>query len=178
MNAPETTPETYTEFISLLTTHQMALRSFIVSLMPGSPDVNDLLQETNVTLWKKMTSFEPGSNFKAWAFTIARYEVQNFRRKAVNKKQRQLDDTLLDLIASEAESMEDQTDNRIYALQSCLENLSKKQRKLILERYNKGTSLAKFARKTNQSADSLRVTLFRVRNTLRNCVTSKLNLAK
>lgn len=178
MNAPQTSPEAYTEFISLLTQHQMALRSFIVSLIPGSPDVNDLLQETNITLWKKMSSFEPGTNFKAWAFTVARFEVKNFQRKAVNKKQRQLDDTLIDIIANEAESTEDHTDNRIHALQNCLEGLSKEQQKLIIERYSKGTSLAQFARRTNQSADSLRVTLFRVRKALKNCVSSKLNLAK
>lgn len=178
MNVPQITPEAYTEFISMLTKHQMALRSFIVSLMPGSPDVNDLLQETNVTIWKKMNTFEPGTNFKAWAFTIARYEVQNYRQKAVNKKQRQLDDTLLDLIASEAEITEDQTDRRLFALQNCLNILSPEQRKLVIARYSKGTSLAQFARKTNQNADSLRATLFRVRTALRNCVHTKLGTAQ
>ncbi|MFT5633595.1 MAG: RNA polymerase sigma-70 factor (ECF subfamily) [Rubritalea sp.] len=38
-------------FIKLLTEHQANLRAFIVSLMPGSPDVADVLQETNVILW-------------------------------------------------------------------------------------------------------------------------------
>ena len=38
-------------FIKLLTEHQANLRAFIVSLMPGSPDVADVLQETNVIPW-------------------------------------------------------------------------------------------------------------------------------
>lgn len=73
------------EFIKLLTGHQSALRAFIVSLMPGSPDVQDVLQDTNVVIWEKMDSFEPGTNFKAWVFTIARNMV-----KAQLKKNRQL----------------------------------------------------------------------------------------
>ncbi len=44
-------PKELQAFIKLLTEHQASLRAFIVSLMPGSPDVADVadvLQETNV----------------------------------------------------------------------------------------------------------------------------------
>mgnify|MGYP000113776971 CR=1 FL=1 len=35
--------------------------------MPGMDGVDDVLQETNVVLWEKRATFEPGTNFRAWA---------------------------------------------------------------------------------------------------------------
>ncbi|MFM1560763.1 MAG: hypothetical protein ACKJSK_15730 [Roseibacillus sp.] len=40
-------------YVKLMTEHQGNLRAFIVSLMPGSPDVGDVLQESNAALWEK-----------------------------------------------------------------------------------------------------------------------------
>ncbi len=40
--------------------------------MPGSHDIDDVLQDTNVVLWEKMEQFELGSNFQTWAFAVAR----------------------------------------------------------------------------------------------------------
>jgi DNA-directed RNA polymerase specialized sigma24 family protein len=40
------------EFVSQLTASQGRMRAFIVTLMPGSSDVGDVLQETNLALWK------------------------------------------------------------------------------------------------------------------------------
>jgi len=33
------------------------MRSYIISLLPGSPDVRDVLQEVNIVLWEKMNDF-------------------------------------------------------------------------------------------------------------------------
>jgi DNA-directed RNA polymerase specialized sigma24 family protein len=67
------------EFVRELTVSQGRIRAFIVSLMPGSPDVGDVLQETNLSLWKSRERFQPNTNFIAWAFTIARLEVLHQR---------------------------------------------------------------------------------------------------
>ncbi len=36
------------EFVGLLTSHQDALRSYIITQIPGSSDVPDILQEVNI----------------------------------------------------------------------------------------------------------------------------------
>jgi len=46
-------PHITQEFVSLLTDHQEVMRSYIISLIPGSPDVRDVLQEVNIVLWEK-----------------------------------------------------------------------------------------------------------------------------
>ena len=73
------------EFVSELTASQGRVRAFIVTLMPGSPDVADVVQETNLRLWKSQARYRPGSNFLAWAFTVARLEVLHHRTRAIHQ---------------------------------------------------------------------------------------------
>jgi len=48
------------------------LRAFALSLT-GDPTVaNDLVQDTLLKAWTNSTKFDPGTNFKAWLFTILR----------------------------------------------------------------------------------------------------------
>jgi hypothetical protein len=58
-----------------------AIGAYIRSLLPMYSDHMDILQEVNVTLWRKMEEFQAGTNFKAWAFATARYHVMSARRK-------------------------------------------------------------------------------------------------
>jgi len=64
------------DFVKLLLEQQAALRAYIVSLMPGSDDVEDVLQNTNVVVWEKMEQFTQGTEFRAWLFAIARNMVK------------------------------------------------------------------------------------------------------
>lgn len=85
MNHPMTPEDSDTpnDFIHEVTRYQSAIAAYIRSLLPTHPDYMDILQEVNVTLWKKRDKYQPGSNFKAWAFSTARYHVMNARRKMI-----------------------------------------------------------------------------------------------
>lgn len=74
------------ELVRELTAGQGRLRGFFVSLMPGSPDIGDVLQETNLTMWNSGSRYPPDSNFMAWAFTIAGLEVLHHRTRAKRQK--------------------------------------------------------------------------------------------
>ena len=69
------------EFVRELTEHQAALRAFVGYLMSGTKDVADIVQEVNLLLWEKRKQFRPGTNFRAWSFTVARYLVLENRRR-------------------------------------------------------------------------------------------------
>jgi Sigma-70 region 2 len=74
-------------FVTQLTVHQLALNLYVCSLLPGNPAVCDVLQQTNANLWEKRSEFRVGTNFKAWSFSVARYEVLNHRKsQARNSK--------------------------------------------------------------------------------------------
>ena len=58
-----------------------SLRAFAVSLTQNADKADDLVQETLVKAWDKHESFQPGTNLKAWLFTILRNEFYSQVRK-------------------------------------------------------------------------------------------------
>ena len=58
-----------------------ACRAFGVSLSQNADKADDLVQETLVKAWDKHESFQPGTNLKAWLFTILRNEFYSQMRK-------------------------------------------------------------------------------------------------
>ncbi len=171
-------PHITQEFVSLLTDHQEVMRSYIISLIPGSPDVRDVLQEVNIVLWEKMNDFESGSNFGAWACTVAYYKVLDYRKKQKRNGFLVFDDELCRSLAQEAESRQPSAlEGKRRALEQCLAQLSEKNRKLLEARYDSSRGdMAQVSQASGRSRASLRVTLSRLRATLRNCITKRINL--
>lgn len=157
------------EFVQHLTANQTRIHAFIVTLMPGSPDVGDVLQETNLTLWQSRSRFRPGSNFLAWAFSIARFQVLTQNKRDKRHKHVHLSSQLLDLLADEVPT---ERDHQAYlrALESCKAKLTETQRELIDARYQPGHSLESLAQQTGRKASALRVALMRIRLALRECI--------
>src|SRR5215210_1323902 len=60
---------------SLFVQHLPALRGFVLSLISDFSLVDDVVQETFLVVTAKAASFQRGTNFRAWAWTIARYKV-------------------------------------------------------------------------------------------------------
>ena len=160
-------------YVSLMTKHQANLRAFIVSLMPGSQDVEDVLQDTNAVLWQKRAHFEHGTNFIAWAFKIARYEVMGQRHRSKRDKLLVFTDQLVDILA-EMEPFEESGEEVLSALDGCLAKLSDQERDLVAARYTQGKSLKKHAAQVGRSPGGLRVALLRLRAGLKDCIKTTL----
>src|SRR5258705_7869829 len=58
------------------------LRAFARSLSGRHEGADDLAQETLVKAWQSRSSFIPGTNLKAWLFTILRNQFYSDRRRA------------------------------------------------------------------------------------------------
>src|SRR5438067_5077379 len=58
-----------------------SLRAFAVSLTQNADKADDLVQETLVKAWDKHESFQPGTNLRAWLYTILRNEFYSQMRK-------------------------------------------------------------------------------------------------
>lgn len=58
-----------------------SLRRFAISLAHDATAADDLVQDTLLRAWKNRTSFQPGTNFEAWTFTILRNNFYSGRRK-------------------------------------------------------------------------------------------------
>lgn len=59
-----------------------SLRAFAVSLCGARDMADDLVQEALTKAWANQDSYQPGTNFKAWIFTILRNYYFSQRRKA------------------------------------------------------------------------------------------------
>ncbi|MFC4993486.1 sigma-70 family RNA polymerase sigma factor [Rubritalea tangerina] len=165
-------PEDQRAFIGLITQHQVAIRAYIISLMPGHSAVADVLQETNMVLWEKRESFQMGSHFTAWAFAIARFEVKNYLRKqARGGTHLVFDDALADDLSNFCQVSQHEAEARMHALEQCLSKLSHDELLMVKNRYSKGRTLSQYAQEANKPVGSLRVLLHRVRKKLRKCVT-------
>ncbi|QQL45864.1 sigma-70 family RNA polymerase sigma factor [Sulfuriroseicoccus oceanibius] len=166
------------EFVQLLTSHQTPLRAFVISLVPGSPDVEDILQDTNVVLWEKRESFELGTNFRAWAFVIARNVTMAVLRKNKRNAAPMLDEQVIHAVSESWHQREQVNDPlKRHALDLCLAALRPADREIVQARYQTGTSLTKHAVAKGRSAESLRTALYRIRAKLRKCVDQRVKMA-
>lgn len=171
--------ETEERFVQLVVDHQAALHAFVSSLLPGHAEVKDVVQEVNAAVWKKRSDFEMGSNFKAWAFAVAKFKVMALWRDQKRRKVWAVPQETLDLLIDEAvEGCFAATDARHDALLECLQQLRPEDRGLILRRYFEGRTLKEVAVEVGRKAENLKGSLHRIRLALRACVERKISLRK
>jgi len=75
-------PDTADDFARDLEALIPMLRGFARSLCRNAAEADDLAQETLLRAWRARASFMPGTNLKAWAFTILRNHFYSQRRVA------------------------------------------------------------------------------------------------
>jgi RNA polymerase sigma-70 factor (ECF subfamily) len=105
-----------------------ALRAFAWSISRNGSDADDLVQDTLIKAWRHRERFEPGTNLRAWLFTILRntYYTTIVRRR---REVRDEDDHHAKSLAS-APSQEWRM--AIRALQSALNQLPEEHREALV----------------------------------------------
>jgi len=161
-------PEQYETFVQLFARHVPGLRAFVRTMLPGWDDVEEVIQETSLVLWRKFPEFESGTNFSAWAFGIARYEVLKYRRNMARDRL-VLDEDLLDMLADESIQRSDRAEQERRSLALCIEALEPQQRDLVRACYS-GKSIKSVAGELERSPTSVYKSLNRVRGLLLKCI--------
>lgn len=166
----------YEQFVTLLVRHEPAVRSYLRSLLPAWHDVDEVTQETCLVLWKKFDQFDsadPHSNFRAWAFTIARLEALKYRRRA-GRDRLMFGEELLGLLADEASAQAERREQERQALDQCLKELPGDRLRVLQVAYAGGSTIQEVAAGLGQSANSLYKALNRIRAQLLACVRRRL----
>ncbi len=78
-----------------LVTHLPALRAFALSLTRNRAAADDMMQDTVLKAWSNMDKFTPGTNMRAWLFTILRNNFYTSRRK-LNREVADIDNVFSD----------------------------------------------------------------------------------
>ena len=161
------------EFVYQLTDWQNRLFGYLVTLLGSVHDAHDVLQETNLVLWRKMDEFETGSDFGAWARKCAYFQALAFLRD--RKRDRHLfDDDLLAQFSDEETYAGNEADERILAMRDCLSRLPDRQRQLINLRYSKNRSVKQLAKDADKKESAMKMMLMRIRQALHTCIEFKL----
>lgn len=162
-------------FVRRLTAEQSHLLGYITTLMGGLGETADILQQTNVVLWRKHGAFDPRTSFRAWARKVAYYQTLSYLRD--RKRDRHVfDDELLEEVASRPFELND--DGRSAALHRCLAGLPARSAAMIRKRYTPGESIASIAAERGVSEGSVRMSLMRIRKRLMECIERRLANAK
>ena len=73
-------------------------------MMPGSAEVDDVVQEANKVSWQKRGEFQIGTSFKAWMFSIAKFKVMSVWRDRKRQKEWGVPEDVLVKLVEEAAS--------------------------------------------------------------------------
>lgn len=162
------------QFLQLFLANERRIYAFILSLVPVWSDADDLLQETAAVLWRKLDEFHPGSDFVAWALTIARFEVLNYRKRQSRDRGLFSDQTAEMLADQAAACFERAGDDRRDALEVCLLKLNERDRELIRLRYEPGATTQEVADRVGRSTKAVYKALNRIHEQLLICVRMRL----
>lgn len=162
-------PERQEEFVRLLNGAHGLLLRYILSLLGNRHDAEDVLQRASVIMWRRFHSFEEGSDFFAWATTVAFYEVRNFQR-IVGRSRLEFDDDLLHTLAAERAQHVRQWSPRMDALEACVEKLDPANRDLVEVIYSRGMEVSVVAQLQGRAAQTIYNRLNFIRRALAECV--------
>jgi len=160
--------------IRQISQHQAALLAYILTLHPDRAEAHDILQETNVVMWQKIGDFQPGTNFKAWAFRIAYLQTLAQLKRRQRGNWLGFSSELMETLAEEAEPQLAEFERRHAALRSCLKKLPDSDRRIVQSHYEHSQPLATLSASIGRSVGALKQVLFRVRRTLRSCIETRL----
>lgn len=150
---------------------QGRLRSFIAGYVPRAEWVDDIAQQTFVSAYRSLGDFRPGSNFPAWLRQIAYNHLRAELERA--GRRRRLDALAAAELLRRLEHDTPRDEEVLEDLRDCVGRLPPASKEIVQGFYGDALGLAEIGRRLGRTAESLKVTLFKIRGQLRECVERK-----
>lgn len=160
-------------FVQQIAEHQNRLFGYIFSMLGDHARASDVVQETNLVLWRKKDEFQSGEPFLPWALAIARFQVLAHVRDR-GRDRCLLDAELVAALAVETEQQVEYLETIQHSLRLCLAELTPNNRELIRQRYFRSASINEIASALDRGVSSVKVALLRVRRRLADCVRQRM----
>ena len=158
-------------FIRLLAENERRLSAYVMALLPHTADAEDVLQETKLAIWRSFEQFEEGTNFGAWARTIAFHRVLDFRKRKARENERLcFSDECCRVLADAIEEGVTRREEQMQSLMDCVARLQPVHRNMLALRYFEHLSIDQVAERVGRSVSATYRALSRIRLTLRDCV--------
>lgn len=148
------------------------LRLFLSTYAVSIDMIDDVLQNALVACYENITRYELRGTFLAWVKGIAR----NLMLKELHARARVLpsEDSFLERViaqsAIDAAQGADREEERMERLRECMEKLPDAAKAMIRDRYYNRIPVQELARRQGRPPTWAAVTLFRIREMLRECM--------
>lgn len=162
-------------FVQHVVDSQMRIYAYILTLLPDANEASDVLQQTNLALWRDVQRFTEGTSFAAWSLRVAYFKVLEHREKQ-NRERRRFKDSLLETLAEEAQALDGDHQERLEAMRQCLEKLPPEHSDLVRKRYYENQEVRAIAASNGHTANAVANSLYRIRRSLWTCIQSRLGL--
>ncbi|UUO07173.1 sigma-70 family RNA polymerase sigma factor [Blastopirellula sp. J2-11] len=160
-------------FETIVRTFERPIRAWLAGRAAPGVDVDEVAQRSFVTAYTRLDQYELGTNFSAWLFSIARYQLQTEStriRRVADYRSRWASD----LLSRELERQQSETPElfgiRLQNLKLCLESLGDSLRQFVDWRYRDEISLEEMSERSGRSVAAVKKQLWLLRNKLRKCV--------
>jgi RNA polymerase sigma-70 factor (ECF subfamily) len=151
-------------FSVLMDRHLATVKRRIESMAPNATDLDDILQEVLLKVWRHLATFRSECSFRTWMTRVAMNEVlQSYRRKRRNPLCQAPGD--LDAFASQVESPH-QSFARLEAtktVRSALAGLPAKYRQVLILRDIEQLTAGETAESLQSTIPAVKTRLFRAR---------------
>ena len=165
---PDLPIESGEAFVQLLTAEQFRLLHYITMLLGDLDEAQNVLQETNLVLWRKSGDYQSDTNFSAWARKVAYWKVQSYLRDR-QRERHVFSEELMATLANRHTTSQQETETRV-ALRDCMSKVSNNNLSLLRDRYANDLPIATLAGKLGKTESAIKVQLMRLRRALQNCI--------
>ena len=164
-----------TGFADLFTATRRDVRIFLSAHASSADMVDEVLQAVFVACYEKIHVYELRGTFLPWLKGIAK----NLLLKELHQRSKYVvaeNDALESLIVQEgmaslSDDEESRREDSMQRLENCLSKLTPRSRELIDHKYTRRAAIETMARSFQKSESWVAVTLFRIREALRTCMT-------
>ncbi|NQV27913.1 MAG: sigma-70 family RNA polymerase sigma factor [Rhodopirellula sp.] len=149
------------------------LRAWLVAQSPPGVDVDEIAQRAFVAAYTRLNEFEPGTNFSAWLFTIARYQLKSETtrlRRIADYHARYAPDLLQRELERRASEPPELWTTKLDYLQECLGQLGDHMRRFVTWRYDEEIPLEEMATRSGRSVAAVKKQLWQLRQKLQQCI--------
>ena len=157
--------ECHERLVAMITEQQQQLYSYIASLVYRVQDAQDVLQETNMVLWRKGQRALAVNDFRSWSFRVAYMQVLAYRKR--NLRDRLFFGTeVLAQLAQEAGEKSNRQEDVLDRLHQCLEKLPARHIQMLVMRYDKPGTVMSIAKIVGKTEAAISQSLYRIRGAL------------
>ena len=167
-------------FSALVELHQGRVRAYIGRYLRNSDIVDDLAQEVFISAFRTLKTFKGDSPLSIWLIGIAKNRALTYLRDESRRRTREsgrFEAQMAGWRLDQAQGGPDEStcERELSALESCIENLPQNSAQLIREHYFDSRSSVEIAGALGKKESTIRMTLLRIRQGLRDCIENRLN---